>query len=423
MNISDYPHHCIQATIMRVRVGDDYVVCKARKANAEEEYVTQSYQLLDIIEEKNDTMMVPVNLFSEAMYAYVKEEGTIIQVERSGHIISMSTDKKIEGVESPYNKSGTLYVPFEFVISQLDVDYEYDPDSKGYEVIVETRYNGPRKLMPAEENLPYSKYFTDYWNTPFIERADTLVWAEKCALYAPTNPQRPSKMLHSSDVNRLMDPKYRENEWTEGFTLFEDGSAVMCAKTEMPGVSKEAFLWWFAWHVQEDIRYMLWYPPSHYGISPSLELRQKLANPKMSLLDKTRGGDISHLVYEPITIDSLSYSVAIPVPAVTIRFFDPEYRGFTAENVKRMENEGIAAICGNYGMLHFFVENADGSGGTLYSNFWYGIEQTPEGVWTGMKKGVDESLYPFLMSIAQHANKEFSNLAKILPMIFDEFKD
>jgi len=423
MDLRDFPHHSRQATVMSVYIGNDNVECKALKSNQKNEYVTQTYGLPGCIEELNGSMMVPVELFSHAMHAYVSVEGNHVQIERSGHVISMCIGDSVDGIESPYCKNDVMYVPFEYVLSQMDVDYEYIPDTHGYEVVVETRFNGPRKLTPAEEKLPYAKYFIGYWKTPYIKRIDTLSWAKKCALYAPTNPQNPSKMLHSKNVNKLLDREYRENQWTEGFTLFEDGTSVMCAKTEMPGVTKEAFLWWFAWHVEEDIRYMLWCPPSHYGISPSLELRQKLNDPNRTLFDKTHGGDVTHLVYEPITIDALSYHAAAAVPCVEIHFFDPEYRGFTPENRKRIENERIAAICGNHGMLHFFVENNDGTVGTLYSHFWSGIHQTADGSWIGQSQGVDESLYEFIMSIAQHAVKEFSLLAELLPKLYEEFKN
>jgi hypothetical protein len=423
MKLCDYPHHDRQATIMSVNVGDKYVECKSLKAISKEEYIAQTYELPDKIEEKNGRVTVPVSLFSDAMYSYVTIEGRNVQIERSGHIISMSLEDKIDGAESPYCKADVIYVPFEYVISQMDVDFERNPVTNEYEVIVETRFNGPRKLTPAEEKLPYAKYYNNYWNTPYIKRIDTLTWAKKCALYAPTNPQDHSKMLHIKDVNRLLDREYRENEWTEGFTLFDDGTGVMCAKTEMPGVTKEAFLWWFAWHVEEDIRYMLWCPPSHYGISPSLELRQKLRNPNMTLFDKTHGGDVCHFVYEPISIDALSYEAAAPAPSIKIRFFDPEYRGFTPENRKRIENERFTAVCGNDEMLHFFVENDEGTGGTLYSHFWCGMHKSADGSWVGSQNGMNEALYGFLMTIAQHANKEFSLLADILPQLYNEFKN
>lgn len=423
MNIRDYTLHDRHETMMYVTPGRDYVLCRAEKMLEPGSYVEKKYPLDGTLRQINGCLMAPANLFRDAMYAYLAIELEEIQIERSGHCIYMHLNQRLEGAEAPFEENGVYYVPFEYVISRMGVDYEYQEETGGYELIVETTWKGPRALTPAEERLPYAKYYHQYWDTPYIHRPDTLAWAKKCALYAPTNPQDPDTMLHLRDVNRLMDKTFREKEWREGFTLFNDGSVLMAAKTEMPGVTKESFQWWFAWHVQEDLRYMLWCPPSHYGISPSLELRMKLENANKTMYEKTHGGDVVHFVYEPITIDALSYQAAAPIQSLPIQFHDPEYRGLTRENVARMEEEKIAALCGNDGMLHFFVEHEDGSGGTLYSHFWEGNVRGPDGTWSGTDTEKNIQWYPFLMSIAQHATKEFAILADILPQLYQEYTE
>lgn len=420
MDIRDYMLHDCHETMMYVKPGEDYVLCRAEKMQEPGKYVEKKYELDGKLLQINGCLMAPANLFHDAMYAYVTIVKDEIQIERSGYCIYMNLGQQIDGAEPAFKEKDIIYVPFEYVISRMGVDYEYQEATGGYELIVETTFKGPRELTPAEERLPYAKYYHRYWDIPYVHRPDTIAWAKKCALYAPTNPQDPSTMLHLRDVNKLMDKEYRLNEWKEGFTLFDDGSVLMCTKTEMPGVTKEAFLWWFEWHVKEDIRYMLWCPPSHYGISPSLELRLKLEDPEKTTYERTHGGDTVHFVYEPITIDALSYGAAAPIQSLAIQFHDPEYRGITPENVKRMEEEKIAAVCGNDGMLHFFVENEDGKGSVLYSHFWEGNMQREDGTWGGVLTGKNIEWYPFLMSIAQHANKEFSILADILPQLYRE---
>ena len=216
-----------------------------------------------------------------------------------------------------------------------------------------------------------------------------------------------------------MDRNYRLNEWREGWTLFDDGSGVMCARTEFPGTTAEMFKWWFAWHVREDLRYMLWCPPSHYGIAPSLELRRRLSDPSLSLDQKTHGAAVHH-VYESLNIDALSYGCAAPVDYFPIPFFDPQFRGFTDENVAKMPEQGIAAICGADRMLHFFVENENGGPSVVYTHFWYGVKRDDQGKWIGVGGGKNYDLMVPILSISQHANKEFPLLAEILPDLYAE---
>lgn len=361
---------------------------------------------------RGGVLLAPAALFSQGMFAYVTVGPEAVTVERSGCVITLPLNGGSACLDS-----GEPLVPALEVLSRLNVDYEF---SGGVcRVIVEARSSGPRKLTPAEEALPYAKYYRRYWATPYYERADFKSWAKKAPLYAGGNMQPPEAMLHLSQVNKLMDRSYRENEWREGWTLFDDGSGVMCARTEFPGVTAEMFQWWFAWHVLEDLRYMLWCPPSHYGIAPALDLRCRVKNPRLSLFEKTHGCAVHH-VYESINVDALSWDAAAPVDYFDIPFHDPQYRGFTPENVARFEREGITAICGADRMLHFFAENADGSGGVCYTHFWYGVKRDAQGRWVGVKEGKNYDLLPPIMSIAQHANKEFPLLAEILPELYAE---
>ena len=365
---------------------------------------------------KNGVVMVPAKLFEEGMFAYLTCGADTVAIERAGCVVNLPLD----GIRA-YDDNGAVMVDAAAVISRLNVDFEFVGDV--CHVIVEARTMGFRKLTPAEEKQPYAKYYRRYWATPLHERADFKAWNKKAPTYSGDNMQPAEKMLHISQVNKIMDKEYREKEWTEGWCLFEDGSTVMCAKTEYPGVTAEMFQWWFAWHVLEDLRYMLWCPPSHYGVTPSLELRQRLKDPNLSLFEKTH--DISiHQIYESVAIDYLNFYCSCPVPAFDMDFHDPEYRGFTKENAALLKGDkGITAICGAERMLHFFVENEDGTGGTCYTNFWFGVERDAEGAWHGIKEkegGRSYELFQRVMTIAQHAVKEFALLATFLPELYAE---
>lgn len=400
------------ATLLTFTVGSGEAVLSAGHPVPGQPPLRESILLSRPVCRREGVAMVPVELFRKGLFAYVTAEEKSVTVEHSGRMVCLPLD----GVHA-YDDNGVVMADAGYVLSRFNVDWQWLGDT--CQVITEAKNNGPRKLTPAEERLPYAKYYRQYWETPYHLRADFISWSKKAGLYAGNNMQPPEKMLHIKDVNRLMDRAYRENEWHEGWTLFDDGSGVMCARTEFPGTTAEMFQWWFAWHVLEDLRYMLWCPPSHYGIAPALELRRRVEDPSLSLTEKTHGAAVHH-VYESTTIDALSYPCAAPVDYFDIPFFDPQYRGFTDENTARLQQQGCAAICGSDRMLHFFAENEDGTGGVCYTHFWFGTRRDEQGKWVGVKEGKNYDLMIPLMTIAQHANKEFPLLAGILPQLYAE---
>ena len=373
------------------------------------ELVEEIGRLEDEVISTENGLGVPVSMFAMLMQAYLTYDGNTVTIEHSGHIVTVDMCKERVG-----------YVDAIAVLSKLNINYSLNEDGKVLEFIVEAIDAGPRELTSSEEKLPYAKYYHRYWETPYHLRADVIAWSKKFANYQVSTMRRPEEMLHIHDTRKLLDPNFRENQWNEGWTLFPDGSGVMCVKTEFPGTTCEAFQWWFAWHVLEDIRYMLWYPPAHYGIRPSSELRNMLADPDKSVFEKTHGGNAVHLVYESTQIDSNSCVAAGPVAWHPIPFHDPQKRGFTDEDVASFEKKKIVALCGGTRMLHFFVENEEGTGGTLFTHFWYGLVPDENLGWVGTKDTPDESWIPNIMNIGQHATKEFANLARILPEIYAE---
>ena len=406
------------ATQLLFKVGDAFAQLRGANPAGGEDLV-ERITLPRTIVRRDNTVFAPLELFTEGLFTYYTLSEDAIDIERSGCVVHLPFDGKFA-----YLDEDVVMASVNPVISQMNLAFLWDGDT--CEVIVESQQNGPRKLTPAEERLPYAKYYHRYFEKPFHERSDFKSWAAKAGIYAGNNMADPARMLHISDVNKLMDEGFRKNEWNIGWTLFDDGTGVMCARTEFPGTTAEAFKWWFAWHVKEDIRYMLWCPPSHYGISPSLELMRRITNPDLTLEQKTHEKDFGvaiHHVYEACDIDALSLPNAAPLGCFDIDFHDYEYRGFTKENAEIIANSNkITAVLGSSVMLHFFVEDEDGPGkSVLYSHFWYGHDHRDEkGLWHGSMNGKNYMLISPIMTIAQHCNKEFPLLADILPELFAE---
>ena len=405
------------ATQLLFSVGsNEFTLRGANPAGGED--IIEKHVLPRTIVRKNGEPYAPLDLFTEGLFTYFTLTDEAIDVERSGYVAHFPFGT------CAYKDDEVIMIPVTPVLTQLRLAYQWNGDC--CEVIVESLEDGPRKLTPAEDRLPYAKFYYRYFQTPIEERADFKSWMAKCGHYSFNNMMDPSKMLHIADVNKMLDENYRKNEWNWGWTLFDDGTGVMTARTEFPGTTAEAFKWWFAWHVKEDLRYMLWCPPSHYGIAPSLELRRRICDPNLSLNEKCHDcghGPAIHHVFESTGIDFLSYNQAGPCEYFDIDFNNLEFRGFTKENAEKiMTSDKIAAVVGGSPMLHFFVEDEDGPGkSVLYSHFWFGHDHRDEnGLWHGSMKGQNKFLIMPLMGIAQHCNKEFPLLASFLPELYAE---
>lgn len=408
----------IYATQLLFKVGSNEFTLRGKNPAGGDDIV-ENHVLPRSVVRRNGEPYAPLELFTEGLFTYFTLTDDAIDVERSGFVAHFPLDGKCA-----YKDDEVIMIPVTPVLTQLRLAYQWNGDQ--CEAIVESLDCGPRELTPAEERLPYAKFYHRYFETPLEKRADFISWSKKAGYYSGNNMQDPATMLHISDVNKMMDENFRKNEWKEGWTLFNDGTGVMTARTEFPGTTAEAFKWWFVWHVKEDIRYMLWCPPSHYGISPSLELRRRITNNDIPLNERCHEcghGVAIHHVYESTGIDYLSYNQAGPCKYFDIDFHDLEYRGFTKENAEKiMTSDKLAAVAGGSPMLHFFVQDEDGPGkSVLYSHFWFGHDHRDEnGLWHGSLPGpLPPLLFP-LMGIAQHCNKEFPLLAAILPELYAE---
>jgi hypothetical protein len=110
---------------------------------------------------------------------------------------------------------------------------------------------------------PYAKYYYREPKAPAPEKLATMA-----------KPIDPSQALRIEDRNDLLNSGYLEAE--AGWCIMPDGSAYVANHTEMPGVTVDMFLWWFAWHALEPMRYKIWYRPSHYLVQPTPASRELL---------------------------------------------------------------------------------------------------------------------------------------------------
>jgi len=223
--------------------------------------------------------------------------------------------------------------------------------------------------------------------------------------------------LHINNRNELFNMGDLPGEF--GWWQMEDGTAVIANQTFMADVTGEMFDWWFAWHPIDRLRYACWDNEDHYDVY--LEDPAKALD--MSLSVRERHWDSLHNIWEDIGTGSIDL--------LRIHFRNPADMGYDTSkidtqacnalvcaNVKILGNEAMPDI--PVVMTHFL--RPDKGGSTLRSRFWFGwqiidgkaVKCIPDGMKIPAKGPV---------CLLNHNVKEFSNLARILPYIYEEERE
>ncbi|MCF0229644.1 MAG: phloretin hydrolase [Parasporobacterium sp.] len=207
-----------------------------------------------------------------------------------------------------------------------------------------------------------------------------------------------------SDINKLFDDGYLPNEF--GMYGCPDGGTMLANLTDMPGVDPVMFDWWFAWHGLDTMRYMIWDKDDHFYCQTQ-NVEQALDE---SLSLKERYWNTTHEIKEGL------FDGDEPRP-VMLTFVPPEVVGFDPEKLKDFKGT-IICTPGPAIMIHFLRPTANGS--ELRTRFFMGYQATENGV---IQIPDFPAIPEFGRMMLMHNVKEFTHLAKILPEVYNEFKD
>ena len=266
------------------------------------------------------------------------------------------------------------------------------------------------QLSPEERLKPYAKYF---YVPPASPAADKLALME--------SPLDPVQALPIEKMNDLLNPGYMQAE--TGWCILPNGAAYVANATAMPGVTVEMVNWWFAWHAIESLRYKIWFPRDHYGISISDEDRAKVLDPRLPLVEKFQG--LTHHVVEDIGGGA---------DDITIHFLTPEDAGF---DMSRFKPPYIATLIAANGLIRprnapaeippalafmcHTVREIPG-GVELRTRFWMGYQMIERKPRLMLPPGI--RIPEFVpKGLAIHNAHEYTNLAALLPKIYEEQKD
>ena len=248
-----------------------------------------------------------------------------------------------------------------------------------------------------EQELPYYKYFTK----PLAE-----VPAEKLAVLA--GGPSPVRAVPFEERNLFL--KGEDKAYCQmGYGVAEDGTAFVCNETYMPGVTGEMMDWWFPWHsVGSDLRYKIWDPEDHYFARG--DRADYVCDPAVPMNQKTWG--VNHYIIEDVG----------PGPAfLKLCFKSPADFGYDEAAVGTDVCQSLVCAIGEGGcpaaMTHKWYPYRDGI--LFVSRFWIGYALVdgqfqkilPEGA--RVPDMVPKGLFA-------HNIKEFTNLASILPSLWQE---
>lgn len=263
------------------------------------------------------------------------------------------------------------------------------------------------ELMPQEQKKTYSKYFYMPLAVPNQELMDIL----------KQGPMDPTKALMPENINELLSPAYHGVE--NGYCVLPNGTAYVAVNNKFPGVTVEMVNWWFAWHALEDMRYMLWFREGHHCISISDEDRAIILDPVTPMVQKFQGR--THYVIE---------NTGGGPEDIQISFLTPEELGF---DMTKFKSPAVATVIGANGisqlrsggpkapaiMTHFVREIPGGV--EFRSRFWLGYHMVDKKPVKLVPEGVKIPIQ-VAMGLAFHNVCEYSNLAAILPSLYEEME-
>ncbi|PKF74850.1 hypothetical protein CW752_07035 [Chryseobacterium sp. PMSZPI] len=176
--------------------------------------------------------------------------------------------------------------------------------------------------------------------------------------------------------------------------MLPDGTGYVSSILEMKGVTPEMFDWWFTWHQLDPLRYKIWDHYVHYDVAVGKKERETLLSDRIPIHEKN--WEVTHLINEDIGMGAAD---------INIKFVSPEEFGFDMSQFKE-PNVGTA-ICakGFINMVHFVRRTKNGI--ELRSRFWLSKELNPTN--------------NALRGLNYHALEEYTNLEKILPMLYKEY--
>jgi len=201
----------------------------------------------------------------------------------------------------------------------------------------------------------------------------------------------------------------------DGYALASDGTLLVAARTDLPGVTPAMIDWWFGWHSDSPERYKLWHPHAHVHAA-------WLSPPPAGSRGRARYVGSTSLVDEYIGGDLIRAS---------IRFVEPRSLGFTDASLD--DPDTTTMVCARTGLgdlpidVGYLVHHVrrTGSGSEMRSRFWIG---GPHVAGRNALGAILGRIAPLVLrptaadarGLYVHCAEEMQHLASFLPALYAE---
>lgn len=262
----------------------------------------------------------------------------------------------------------------------------------------------PRELTAEDRAKSYAKYY--YKALPPVRR-EVLDVLER-------GPISPDLATRVHDRNDLL--KYGSMRNEIGYCVLPDGTGYAAMLTPMPGVTLEMLDWWFMWHAVDGLRYRIWCPTEHFGAKVAPDSLARRLDQALSYRERTWG-----------TTDFVCENVGNGPASIYISFQSPGDYGLDSSLLTSPVAQ--TAICANAGLAEpqipvitfMHVAREVDRGIELRSCFWEGwqiIDGSPVNVLSQSGVRVEA-----VRGCAYHCAVEYTNLASILPELYQENRE
>ncbi len=228
------------------------------------------------------------------------------------------------------------------------------------------------------------------------------------------SPVKPEQITSIYQRNDILKPGYLEVE--NGYAKMDDGSGCAATKIEMPDVTPEMIEWWFAWHGLKSLRYKIWCPTDHYEAHVREEDLSRRLDQSLSLKERNWG-----------TTDIVTENVGGGPQTMCLAFLSPEDFGYDPALIANADvivsanvsdaKTGAPLICFSH------VIRKIEKGIEYRSHYWQGYNINAKGEPEAV--AIPDGGFPMevMKSAAEHSLTEYSNLAVLLPQLYDKYKN
>lgn len=261
------------------------------------------------------------------------------------------------------------------------------------------------KTQEGDEKKPYYPFYAagiEPNTAEDYEFLKTKAWKER------------GSGIEFRDRNLLLTSKIRTID--SGLYPLMDGGYVTVTKIPVPDITAEMMWWWTAWHTLDPLRYACWDPEDHVSIEIPDSDRIRLLDERIPLQERTWG-----MLQRPTEIIH-----GAPAEPVSLYIKKPSDLGLDMSLIGTDDCQYLSGAITDLGEMKIIViaTLAKTEHGSEFREFFYFGYSVENGKGIALVPPVD---IPPLKQAAEgalmHSRKEYRNLNKVLPKLYEMYKD